>query len=169
MAPSISAMKNIPHRYSTCHSNHSLFLNLVYYSLPSFEEPVNIKEENSTIMECSHIDCQEKGRLEPMWWEGPFPSGSAVIASCVHHPTGFDFPAHDSSTRISLRWTWILLLWKTIRKYLCWETSTPIICYLSMFYINPRGHPLRKSLPLPFTRSVLGKTIFFKVCDFRIK
>lgn len=50
MAPSISAMESIPHRCSTCCSNHSLFLSLVYYSLSLFEEPVNIKEEHLIIM-----------------------------------------------------------------------------------------------------------------------
>lgn len=69
MAPSISAMENIPHRHSTCHSNHSLFLNLVYYSLPLFKVPVNIKEENLIIMACLPIDFKAKGRFEPMGGE----------------------------------------------------------------------------------------------------
>lgn len=50
-----------------------------------------------------------------------------------------------------------------------WEINTLIICYFSMFYINPRAHPLRKSLPRQFAGTVLWKTIFFKVCDLRIK
>ena len=122
-------------------------------------------------MACLSIDFKEKVDLSPWVVRRAFLFCSAVIALYVHHPTGFDFPAQvsRSPTRISIRWTWMFLLWKTTRKRLCWEISTPIICYLSTFYINARVCPLMKSLALPFARSVLWKTISFKVCDFMIK
>lgn len=62
----------------------SLLLNLVYYFLSLFEEPVSTKEEKLTIMECSLIYFKEKGRFASKRSEESLPLLALQSYPCMY-------------------------------------------------------------------------------------